>query len=397
MRHTGVRSLSRSFLPVAGQWVAASGLSTMAFDSGARDGSQKDFSSCGAGITGYCTVGRLLTPHYSEGSPLPAQQGLSEASLSGKCSSRSSLGNMPASMQGGAPSLRSRVHGTEGSCARLHLVLVGPDVDGAADDPLLAEQLLRLLPDGDLRQPKILHQVIDALAHAHCSGQCFALPALLYLPPACSNAVLIAYGAYLFPQPVCWTKSTIAVVCMQHAVFVVPAAACLQVGSEGVAGAAVVLPVERQQLRLRLDLLPLVRLKWYHMQGLSALDALQPPQSQNGSASLHRGQAGLGLQRIPTEAPLTSHVSVRVRSADAGLRRALLSRVTRQVCFKAPLLRQQPLVSRFTHFSRLAGLLRLPLRQLPPDGLLLGQQVLQDGLSAEDDAVRRRHRILHRF
>ena len=46
------------------------------------------------------------------------------------------------------------------------------------------------------------------------------------------------------------------------------------------------------------------------------------------------------------------------------------------------------------HFSRLAGLLRLPLRQLPPDGLLLGQQVLQDGLPAEDDAVRRRHRIL---
>jgi len=46
------------------------------------------------------------------------------------------------------------------------------------------------------------------------------------------------------------------------------------------------------------------------------------------------------------------------------------------------------------HFSRLAGLLRLPLRQLPPDGLLLRQQVLQDGLPAEDDAVQRCHRIL---
>ena len=34
----------------------------------------------------------------------------------------------------------------------------------------------------------------------------------------------------------------------------------LQVGCEGVAGTAVVLPVERQQLRLRLYLLPLIRL-----------------------------------------------------------------------------------------------------------------------------------------
>jgi len=58
LRPTGVRSLSRSFLPVAGQWVAASGLSTMAFDSGARDGSQNDFSSCGAGIAGYRSAGR---------------------------------------------------------------------------------------------------------------------------------------------------------------------------------------------------------------------------------------------------------------------------------------------------------------------------------------------------
>jgi len=38
-------------------------------------------------------------------------------------------------------------------------------------------------------------------------------------------------------------------------------AARLQVGGEGVAGAAVVLSVERQQLRLRLDLLSLVCLQ----------------------------------------------------------------------------------------------------------------------------------------
>ena len=55
---TGVRSLSRSFLPVAGQWVAASGLSTIAFDSGASDGSQNDFSSCRAGVAGFCHCGK---------------------------------------------------------------------------------------------------------------------------------------------------------------------------------------------------------------------------------------------------------------------------------------------------------------------------------------------------
>ncbi len=37
-----------------------------------------------------------------------------------------------------------------GRLAHLHLVLVRPDVNGAADDALLAEQLLRLLSDGVL-------------------------------------------------------------------------------------------------------------------------------------------------------------------------------------------------------------------------------------------------------
>ena len=53
MELTGVKSFRRSFLPVAGQMVAASGLSTIALLSGASDGSQNDFSACASGFRVY--------------------------------------------------------------------------------------------------------------------------------------------------------------------------------------------------------------------------------------------------------------------------------------------------------------------------------------------------------